>query len=168
MIIQAKEVSFESPWRFALVPPESDALKEQLPPKTEIFEIDGTEVDSLRSFHEEVAADFFFASHYNCDPNAPLAHLEAPLSGDQIVIFWQKAEEMAANEPDDWDAVLSMFRAAMATLHPQGTYLRLVFPTDDAPLIHQALNNAFAEQMTHAGVGFDYETEESELDFLHH
>lgn len=156
MIIENKTISFDEPWRFALVPPQVDTLfNKQLVKNTEIFEIQGAEVGCLRSFHEEVAGDFFFASHYNCDPNAPLTHLDAAVKGKQVVIVWYDAELIAENEADDWQAVLCMFRAAMATLHPQGTYLRLLFPTNNPSFLSDALEEALVDSAQTAGVGYD-------------
>ena len=163
MIIESKNLSFDVPWRFALVPRGGEALKKQVAANAQLLEIDGTEVRCLRSFHEEVAGDFFFASHYNCDPNASLTHLNAPVKGEQTVIMWHDAELMAEYEADDWQAVLCMFRAAMVTLHPQGTYLRLLFPTDQPSFLNAALHQALADEADRAGVGYDEAHENLEL-----
>lgn len=168
MIIESKLINFDQPWRFGLVPPQVEPLFErQLADKTRIFEIQGSDVRCLRSFHEEVAGDFFFASHYNCDPNAPLTYLDAAVSGKQVIIVWHDAELMAENEADDWQAVLSMFRAAMATLHPQGTYLRLLFPTSNASFLTHALEKALVDSAETAGVGYD-ESDDWEGEILWH
>ena len=167
MIIECKTITFDEPWRFALVPQTSNTFEQTSSEKTRLFEIQGEDVRCLRSFHEEVAGDFFFASHYNCDPNAPLTYLDSPVKEKQVVIVWHDAELMADNEPDDWQAVLSMFRAAMATLHPQGTYLRLLFPTDNPSFLSDALHEALVDSAEVAGVGYD-ESHEWEAEALLH
>jgi hypothetical protein len=167
VIIQVEQLSLEEPWRFAIVPLTANESREALAAQAELFEIDGAMVRCMRSFHEEVAADLFFASHYNCDPYAPLAHLAAPVAGRQRLIWWHEAQRMADDAPEAWEAVLQMFRAAMATLHPQGSYLRMVFPTHDSDTLRLALEQALAGAGEHAGVGFDYEAGESHLDILH-
>ena len=156
MIIQTKQLSFDTPWRFAFVPAESASE----PTETEIkwLEIDGNEVHCMHTFHHEVAGDFFFASHYSCDPYAPLSHLAAPVTDEQIVISWPHVSNMADKEPDDWQAVMRMFRAAMATMQPQGTYLRIIFPTAQPRRMQNALNRALGNSLNRAGVGFDYAT----------
>ncbi|MBA3534718.1 MAG: barstar family protein [Ardenticatenales bacterium] len=167
MLVQVEQLSLDSPWRFAIVPLTANDLRTGLAHHAALVEIDGTTVVCMRSFHEEVAADLFFASHYNCDPYAPLAYLEAPVTGQQSLVWWHHAERMAERSPDEWEAVLQMFRAAMVTLHPQGTYLRMVFATNDPQTLHTSLAAIIAEGGDHAGVGFDYEAGESHLDILH-
>jgi hypothetical protein len=165
MIIETEQISFDIPWRFAFVP--GDTLDEPAPDTNiQWLEIDGSEVHCMRTFHHEVAADFFFASHYSCDPHAPLSHLEAPVSGEQVVISWPDVNNMVENEPDDWQAVMRMFRAAMATLQPQGTYLRMIFPTSEPTWLHSALNTALGNPMERAGVGFDYATGTDHFELL--
>lgn len=164
MIVEGSHPSFDTPWRFALVPQESAALRATAPTLAEQVEIDGSAVSCMRTFHVEVAADFFFASHYNCDPDAPLVHLDAPVTGRQILVWWLEAERMIVNAPEHWAAVLCMFRAAMATLHPQGSYLRLLFPTAQPALLRSALSAAFATPTARASVGFDYATGRSHFE----
>ncbi len=167
MIIERQTITFDEPWRFALVPQVPTIFEQKSREKTKVFEIQGSDVRCLRSFHEEVAGDFFFASHYNCDPNAPLTYLESPVKEEQVVIVWHDAELMADNEPDDWEAVLCMFRAAMATLHPQGTYLRLLFPTNNPTFLSQTLREALTDSAQIAGVGYD-ESHDWEAEALLH
>jgi hypothetical protein len=165
VIAETVELDWHTPWRFALVPANT------LPPTSTSLEllhqIDGSAITCMRTFHAEVAADFFFASHYNCDPNAPLLHLNAPLAGRQVVIWWRDAAHLLHAAPDDWQAILHMFRAAMATLHPQGLYLRIVFPTDDPARLRAALISALTDGAERAGVGFDYAAGHSQFDILH-
>lgn len=165
MIIETEEIYLHTAWRFAFVPADmSDELA--LDREIKWLEIDGREVHCMRTFHHEVAGDFFFASHYSCDPHAPLSHLEAPLTDKQVVISWPHVKNMAENEPDDWQAVMRMFRAAMATLQPQGTYLRMVFPTSEPTWLHSALNTALGYPIKRAGVGFDYATGTDHFELL--
>lgn len=166
MIVQLEKPSLEQPWRFAIVPLEAHGQLADAA-GAEHYEIDGHTVTSMRAFHEEVAADFFFASHYNCDPQAPLSHLDAPVAGQQILIWWHAAWRMAETAFDEWEAILQMFRAAMATLHPQGSYLRLLFPTDDPAGLRLALTRVLHDEAEVAGVGFDYEAGASHFDILH-
>lgn len=164
MIVELEEIALDRAWRFGVVAAEV-SLREAS--GVEEYHIDGRAVRCLRSFHEEVAADFFFASHYCCDPHAPLDVLAASPTGTQSLVWWHHADGIASDAPDDWQAILQMFRAAMATLHPQGRYLRLLFPTDDAARLLAALHGALDDAPLLAGVGFDYETGHSQLDILH-
>lgn len=166
-IIECERPATDEPWRVALLPLAAVEGADTQARGVEQFHIDGLAVRCMRTFHEEVAADFFFASHYNCDPGASLEVLAEAAGGrEQRLVWWHHAERILEEAPDDFVAILRMFRAAMATLHPQGIYLRMLFPTAAPTILGAALRQALGGDEQLAGVGFDYESGESHFDPL--